>query len=437
MLAINWKPNKEKLTNLFYRSRMRLTVLYSTLMFFLFCLIIFCAHLSMQWAVTSEQIREMSATLHDVVETERLLLQDDSVPDDLGYRERMFFYAYDAQGRLCNYSRAPVRIENDVLKVIQEGKVPFDDVAVFEQREADEPTMVLMMQGASVEVNGHVIGQVYLGKDLTALYKGIKKSTYFLGAISLLALIVAAAVGYNISGKVMAPMEAAYERQRQFAADASHELRTPLSVVMASADVLANDPSIQSPFLQQVIGDLKDEVKKMSKLVGDLLTIARSDNSMENINVAEFDFSADLQQVVRNMQMMAEKKKIDLTSDIPDGIKYLGNEQKIKQLMLIFVDNAIKYTPESGRIVVKALLGKGKTVGFSVADTGIGVAKEDYRKIFGRFYRVDKARSRAMGGNGLGLAIAKDIVEAHHGQIYIESELGKGTTFTIELNPLK
>lgn len=379
----------------------------------------------------------MSATLHDVVETEKMLLQDDTVPDDLGYRERMFFYAYDEEGRLSNYSRAPVRIENDVLKVIQEGQIPFDDVAVFEQKEAGEPTMVLMMKAADVDVNGHVIGRVYLGKDLTALYKGIKKSTYFLGAISLLALIVAAAIGYNISGKVMAPMEAAYERQRQFAADASHELRTPLSVVMASADVLAHDPSIQSPFLQQVIGDLKDEVKKMSKLVSDLLTVARSENSSEKLKLGEFDFSADLQQVVRNMQLMAEKKQISLTGEIAEHIRYYGDEQKIKQLMLIFVDNAIKYTPNGGSVQVRALAAKGKMVSFSVTDTGIGVAKEDYRKIFGRFYRVDKARSRAMGGNGLGLAIAKDIVEAHHGQIYIESELGKGTTFTIELNQVK
>lgn len=422
---------------MFYRSRMRLTILYSTLMFFLFCLIIFCAHLAMQWAVTSEQVREMSATLHDVVETEKMLLQDDTVPDDLGYRERMFFYAYDEDGRLSNYSRAPVRIENDVLKVIQEGQIPFDDVAVFEQKEAGEPTMVLMMKAADVEDNGRVIGRVYLGKDLTALYKGIKKSTYFLGAISLLALIVAAAIGYNISGKVMAPMEAAYERQRQFAADASHELRTPLSVVMASADVLANDPSIQSPFLQQVIGDLKDEVKKMSKLVSDLLTVARSENSSEKLKLADFDFSADLQQVVRNMQLMAEKKQITLTGEIAEHIRYYGDEQKIKQLMLIFVDNAIKYTPEGGSVQVRTVAAKGKMVSFAVADTGIGVAKEDYRKIFGRFYRVDKARSRAMGGNGLGLAIAKDIVEAHHGQIYIDSELGKGTTFTIELNQVK
>ena len=204
-------------------------------------------------------------------------------------------------------------------------------------------------------------------------------------------------------------------------------------MVMASADLLANAPSIESPFLKQVIEDLKDEVKKMSKLVGDLLTVARSDNNAEKIKFQKFDLSSVMQQVTRNMQMMAEKKNITIAENIPDGISYAGDEQKIKQLILIFVDNAIKYTQENGHIDVALALGRNNKVIFSVRDNGIGIAKEDQEKIFGRFYRVDKARSKEMGGNGLGLAIAKDIIEVHHGQIYIESALGQGTAFTVEL----
>ena len=102
-------------------------------------------------------------------------------------------------------------------------------------------------------------------------------------------------------------------------------------------------------------------------------------------------------------------------------------------MILIFVDYAIKYTQENGHIDVALALGRNNKVIFSVRDNGIGIAKEDQEKIFGRFYRVDKARSREMGGNGLGLAIAKDIIEVHHGQIYIESALGQGTAFTVEL----
>ena len=130
---------------------------------------------------------------------------------------------------------------------------------------------------------------------------------------------------------------------------------------------------------------------------------------------------------------MADKKYITLVGNIADSILWVGDEQKINQLIMILVDNAVKYTQDYGTVTVTAEAPKSKRLRFSVADNGIGLAKEDKEKIFGRFYRVDKARSRQMGGNGLGLAIAKDIVDVHHGYIYVDSELGKGTTFTVEL----
>ena len=430
-MAINWKLNKHKLTNIFYRSRLRLTVAYTTIMFLLFSLLIVLSYRGMLWAVSSEQARELSSVVQDVASGEALMMQSHFFPDDLGYRERMFFYAYDNAGELRHFSRAPQRIEEDVLAIIRDGQVPFTDVAVFEQN--GDPDKVIMMTAAYVKINGQNVGVVYLGKDINALYKGLTKFSYFLGLVSFVALVLAAMAGYYIAGCVMAPMQAAYERQKQFTADASHELRTPLSVVMASADLLSNDPAVQSPFLRQVIDDVKDEVKKMSKLVGDLLIIARSDNNVEKLNMQEFDLSASMQQVLRNMQPMADKKNITLVGNIAESILWVGDEQKINQLIMILVDNAVKYTQDYGTVTVTAEVPKSKRLRFSVADNGIGLAKEDKEKIFGRFYRVDKARSRQMGGNGLGLAIAKDIVDVHHGYIYVESELGKGTTFTVEL----
>ena len=431
-MAINWKLNKHKLTNIFYRSRLRLTVAYTTLMFLLFALLIVLSYRGMIWAVSSEQARELSSTVQDVASGEALMMQSNFFPDDLGYRERMFFYAYDNTGELRHFSRAPQRLEDEVLELIRHGNVPFSDVAVFEHE--GNPDKVIMMTAAYVKINGQNVGVVYLGKDINALYKGLTKFSYFLGIVALVALVLAAMAGYYIAGCVMAPMQAAYDRQKQFTADASHELRTPLSVVMASADLLSNDPAVQSPFLRQVLDDVKDEVKKMSKLVGDLLIIARSDNNVESLNMQEFDMSASLRQVLRNMQPLAEQKDIALVGNIAESILWVGDEQKISQLITILVDNAVKYTQNYGTVTVTAEVPRGKKLRFSVADNGIGLAKEDKEKIFGRFYRVDKARSRQMGGNGLGLAIAKDIVDVHHGYIYVDSELGKGTTFTVELS---
>jgi signal transduction histidine kinase len=236
-----------------------------------------------------------------------------------------------------------------------------------------------------------------------------------------------------MAGRAIIPMREAYDKQKQFAADASHELRTPLAVVMASADLLLADKSIQNPILREVIEDLKSEVKKMSKLVSDLLTVARSDNNALKIKIQKIDLGDLLEQNVRMMTPLAEKKKIKLLGENFRKTIIHGDEQKIKQLILILVDNAIKYTPEGGKVVVALESVEDDRVIFSVQDSGIGIAPEDQEKIFERFYRVDKARSREMGGNGLGLSIATEILRIHEGKISVKSALGAGTKFTVEL----
>lgn len=231
----------------------------------------------------------------------------------------------------------------------------------------------------------------------------------------------------------MVPLKQAYEKQRQFAADASHELRTPLAVVMASADLLENDPSIKSPFLKQVIADVRDEVKKMTKLVSDLLLVARSDNKALKLKPSKFDLAEVIEQTARLMAPLAEQKHITIEAEHLPRTVIHADESKLRQLVLIFIDNAVKYTPDGGKVKATLLPADKGWVKFAVSDTGIGIAPEDQEKIFDRFYRVDKARSREMGGNGLGLAIAQELVGLYHGHINIKSTLGKGTTFTIAL----
>jgi sensor histidine kinase len=277
------------------------------------------------------------------------------------------------------------------------------------------------------------IQTVYVGKDVTAMYNGMEKATSALTVLGVVSLVFAAGVGYVLSGGAMKPVREAYERQRQFAADASHELRTPLAVVLASADLLRSDASITSPFLKQVIEDVRDEVKKMTKLVSDLLIVARTDGKANQLKPVRMDLVAAAQQTVRIMRPFAEKKDIVIEEILPRRAEIYADEQKIRQLILILVDNAVKYTSEHGQITIRIEAGEKGDICFSVVDTGIGIEPEHQERIFDRFYRVDKARSRRMGGNGLGLAIAREIVEAHHGRISVQSEHGKGTTFYVTL----
>ena len=423
--------------NVFGRSRLRLMLRHALVMGGLVIVLLFAMHKTMEWAITSEQARELLDTADSVAEAQAYAILHPGADTDESqlYRstnDRLFYYVFDGEGRLVSFSRASFRIESFVLDIMTVWDAPEREVRVFTKtNERGAPTKV-MMTSQTVFSPPLPMQTVYVGKDVTAMYNGMEKATWALAVLGGLALIFAAAIGYVLSGGAMKPVREAYEKQRQFAADASHELRTPLAVVLASADLLRSDPSIASPFLKQVIEDVRDEVKKMTKLVGDLLTVARTDGRANQLKPVRMDLVSAAQQTVRIMRPFAEKKDIVIDEELPKRAEIHADEQKIRQLILILVDNAVKYTPEHGRISVRVQEEKGNVELF-VSDTGIGIAPEHQERIFERFYRVDKARSRRMGGNGLGLAIAREIVEAHGGSITLESEPGNGTTFRVQL----
>lgn len=422
--------------NVFQKSRRQLTLYYSLIMAAFLIALIFVVHKSMKWSMESEQARELVETAGHIAGGPEYLLQHpelfDGAEDWRTGGDRLFFYVFDMDGRPVNFVRASILIEPFVLEVISRWSTAPGDVAVATNQDKRRQARIMMTAQPMLE-DGEQVATVYVGKEVTAMYNGLQKAMYSLAAVAALALVIAAALGHVLAGKAIVPLIEAYEKQRQFAADASHELRTPLSVVMASADLLENDPSITSPFLKQVIADVRDEVKKMTKLVSDLLVVVRSDNQALKLKISRFDFAAAAGQTLRLMQPLADKKRIALRLEDTEPVFAKADEQKVKQLMLILVDNAVKYTPEDGRVTVRLSSPAAGRVRFEVEDTGIGIAKEDTERIFDRFYRVDKARSREMGGNGLGLAIAREIVHLHHGSIAVDSKPGKGTKFIVTM----
>ena len=424
--------------NLFGRSRLFLMLRYALVMGGLVIVLLFAMHKTMQWAITSEQARELLDTADSVVESQVYHELHSGIDADEAqlYRstnDRLFYYVFDDHGRLINFSRASSRIESFVLDIVSAWAPSDREVRVFTKMNERGVQTKVMMTSQTVSSPPMPMQTVDVGKDVTAMYNGLEKATSALAALGVIAIIFAAAIGYVLSGGAMQPIREAYERQRQFAADASHELRTPLAVVLASADLLRSDPTITSPFLKQVIEDVRDEVKKMTKLVSDLLTVARTDGKALQLKPVRMDIAAVARQTVRMMRAFAEKKDIAIKEMLPSHMEIYADEQKIRQLILILIDNAVKYTLDHGHIMVSIVLSENGRIHLSVADSGIGIAAEDQGRIFDRFYRVDKARSRRMGGNGLGLAIAREIVEAHHGTITLESEVGKGTIFHVYL----
>jgi two-component system phosphate regulon sensor histidine kinase PhoR len=217
--------------------------------------------------------------------------------------------------------------------------------------------------------------------------------------------------------------------RRDFVANVSHELRTPMTTIRAMSETLLDgepeDRELTDRYLQKIIR----EVDRLTAMTDDLLTLSKIEN--ERPLQQPFNLVDVARSVVQQLIPKAKKKGIDLRFVSPDRLSVLGSSSEMTQVVLNLVDNAINYTA-TGSVEV-ALVAEGERIKMTVRDTGIGIAEEHLRRIFERFYRVDRGRSRATGGTGLGLSIVRHIVESHDGSIKVESELNKGSVFTVVL----
>ena len=222
-------------------------------------------------------------------------------------------------------------------------------------------------------------------------------------------------------------LDNALKAQKNFIADASHELRSPLTVMQGNLDLLKRN--LKEEDRRESLRALEAETSRMSKVVSDLLVLAELDSGQPERQeaIALRDMLLDAQ---RRARQLAGSRQIVVGRQEDLWVK--GNADKLEQVLSNLVDNAVKYTPEGGTITL-SLFREGECACLAVTDTGIGISPQDVPHIFDRFYRVDKARSKASGGTGLGLAIVKGIVERHGGRVTVTSEPGKGSTFTVWL----
>lgn len=223
----------------------------------------------------------------------------------------------------------------------------------------------------------------------------------------------------------------AFMKVKQFSADASHELRTPLTILRGEVEIGLRVERPAAEYRDILLSNL-EEIERMSKIVSDLLLLSRSDMGQEVLSWEVVNLQELIKELISQFVMLAEQKGVMLTGDIQPVSPVHGDSLRLRQLAANLVANAIRYTPERKSVVVRLKDGD-HGVELVVEDTGIGIPEADLPRIFDRFYRVDKARSRDEGGNGLGLSIVKWIVDAHHGEIMVESVVDEGTTFTVVL----
>ncbi len=264
---------------------------------------------------------------------------------------------------------------------------------------------------------------------LSSLYALIR-TFLIVGGLTLLAFW---RISVFLANLALAPVEAAWTKQRQFLADASHELKTPLTVILTNLGILAASPQKSIAEQSKWIENSNAEALRMKELVEQMLFLAKSDTSQLPEVRENVDFGDLVMGSILTIESLAFERNLQFAEEIEDNIFLVGNGSQLKQLIHILLDNACKYSSPNTTILVKLKHTEKKSLRLSVTNHGNVIAESDLSKLFDRFYRADSSRVREEGGYGLGLAIAESIVGAHHGKITAESSAKSGTVFTVEL----
>jgi len=386
-----------------------------------------------------------------------------------------FIQILDESGRVgdrsTNLRDVQIPISVQTLKAASKGKTTFETVEVM----GKYPLRVVTMP---VTENEKMVGIVQVGSSLEGVEEALQQLLLILLIAVPVALLITSAGGLFLANKALRPvdeitqiarrigsgdlsqririkrvndelgrlastfnemiakLETSFRQVRRFTADASHELKTPLTILRGEVEVGLKKKRGMKEY-QRILASNLEEISRMSRIVDDLLTLSRADMGEVSMEREEIELSTLAREVWEDLQILAREKRIQLKF-MDDGFtKVEGDPLFLRQLILNLTENSLKYTPSGGKVELKV---KGDQeqgeVRIFVSDTGVGIARKDLKRIFDRFFRVDKARTRNTGGTGLGLSICQWIVQAHEGQIAVESTVGKGSTFTVTL-PLK
>ncbi|MDG0842429.1 HAMP domain-containing histidine kinase [Staphylococcus equorum] len=229
--------------------------------------------------------------------------------------------------------------------------------------------------------------------------------------------------------EMMFQLEESFNQQRQFVEDASHELRTPLQIIQGHLNLIQRWGKKDAAILEESLDISLEEMMRITKLVEELLLLTKDNNNSRDGEIENVDINQEITSRIKSLKQLHQDYKFEFEA-YPKPLNIKINRYQLEQILIIFIDNAMKYDQHNKHIHIQTNL-RNKQISIEITDHGVGIPKEDIEFIFDRFYRVDKSRSRKLGGNGLGLSIAKKIIELNHGTIQVESEIGEYTTFKI------
>ncbi len=318
----------------------------------------------------------------------------------------------------------------DPAGLATEGSLPSSGVSYVNTTSSDGDDLRIYVQPIQT-LQGETL-YLQVGRSTEPERQALRQLLFILVGGAAVGLGMALVGGFWLAGRALTPIKTAMDKQQEFVADASHELRTPLALIRANAEILKRESA--RPLTENIasVDDIIQETDRLNALVTQMLTLARAESSLPAQSFAAVNLGELAEDTVREMRLLASEKGISISAQASGDTMVSGDALRLRELLTILLDNSMKYS-EAGASVTVGIRPAGDKVLLEVSDNGRGIPEEALPRIFERFYRADKARSRELGGSGLGLSIAKWIAEVHKGTIGIESRRGEGTTVTVGL----
>ncbi len=425
---------------LFHLTRWRLASWYAIVMG---CILGLCglgvyeAIVHAHWQTLNRELDSVAGTLHDSIEntlkqpgrleraTQQILPEKSSNRHVLGVIHQGDYYVrlLDRSGKIVGL--AGFQPESLSLTSVESTWQTLKDV---DGNRYQQISLILHTR------NNQLWGYMQLGRSLKEIDDYLANVRLVLWLGLPIAMILVGGSGWWLSKLAMQPIYQSYSQIQQFTADAAHELRTPLAALTATVESALRLRHLSEPEARDILRTVDRQNQRLTTLVADLLLLARMERQSLPVRLQLCCLNDIVSDLVEELATLAIAAGVTLRSDIrvDKPLHILGDEEQLYRLVSNLIVNAIQYTPKDGQVNVILDRNENQAI-VQVQDTGIGIAPEHQQRIFDRFYRVSSDRSRTSGGSGLGLAITFAIVQAHHGSLQLQSELGKGSTFTIRL----
>lgn len=341
-----------------------------------------------------------------------------------------YFFIYDNEGKILRIKSSEDELLSHMLQRseqigIGEEPLAFDlDDYVYGN---------FIMAKFPIVVNGETLGHYTIVENVSIAFDTLSNLRFVMINVMIIGSVVSLLLGYALAGITMRPIKKAYLVKQRFVGDASHELRTPISVILLSMETIKRLFPEDNEELNEIVDDVVGEANNMKELVKKLLFLARNDSGSVLFKSNVVDMATIIEDNISKYEQLCKDKGITLKSNVQEDLRVHGDKKLLDSVVSIFIDNAIKYNKPNGYVEVEAkavAIRKKHFIEVTVRDSGIGIKPSQLDKIFERFHRQDRARSRRIEGYGLGLSIAKTIVASHGGTIKVDSEENIGSTFT-------